>query len=147
MYLARAIFFASSGERDARRASNSARRAGNPRAVRALAKRKPGHDNPGLSIGTQLPTWQWRAPGITNEMLHIATRLANQIRFHTFAREDASHSGSPSGEGRRRLAASATKMRLSPRRASSPSRSVRNNFFFPPESHNPPCLLRARVSK
>lgn len=45
----------------------------------------PDHDNPGLSIGAQLPTWQWRTPGITSEMLYIATRLANQIRFHTFA--------------------------------------------------------------
>jgi len=51
-----------------------------------------GHDNPSLSIGTQLPTWQWQTPGITSEMLHIATGLANQIRFHTSAREDASDS-------------------------------------------------------
>jgi len=51
--------------------------------------RQAGHDNPSLSIGTQLPTWQWQTPGITSEMLHIATGLANQIRFHSLAREDA----------------------------------------------------------
>lgn len=60
-------------------------------------KRSRPHGNPCLSIGTRLPTWQWQTPGITNEMLHIATRLANRISFHTFAREDASNSASPSG--------------------------------------------------